>query len=192
MYLCYLDESGTPEVPGTTSHFVLAGLSIPVWRWKTCDLEIAQIRKQYAIEQQEIHTAWVLRKYLEQHKIAGFEAMTFAERRQAVEQWRISELLRIQKAGDGTRYRSIRKLFRNTDAYVHLTHAERQTLMRDVASCIGGWGFARLFAECVDKIHFNPTGIAPTPGEEALEQVVSRFEHFLRAISQPGHQVHGL
>ena len=24
MYLCYIDESGTPELPGNSSHFVLA------------------------------------------------------------------------------------------------------------------------------------------------------------------------
>jgi hypothetical protein len=192
MHLCYLDESGTPEIPGTTSHFVLAGLSIPVWHWKTCDEDIARIRLKYGLEHHEIHTAWVLRSYLEQRKIAGFEAMTFAERRQTVEQWRNSELLRLQNSGNGTQYRKTKKLFRNTDGYVHLTQLERQSFMRDIAGCIGGWGFARLFAECVDKIHFSPTGIAPTPGEEALEQVVSRFEHYLRAISQPGHHVYGL
>jgi hypothetical protein len=25
--LCYVDESGVPEIPGNTSHFILAGLS---------------------------------------------------------------------------------------------------------------------------------------------------------------------
>ena len=34
MHLCYIDESGTPDVPGTTSHYVLAGLSIPDNFWK--------------------------------------------------------------------------------------------------------------------------------------------------------------
>jgi hypothetical protein len=33
MYLCYIDESGTPESSGNTSHFVLAGISIPIWHW---------------------------------------------------------------------------------------------------------------------------------------------------------------
>ena len=38
MYLCYIDESGTSVVPGNTSHFVLAGLSIPIVQWKGGDL----------------------------------------------------------------------------------------------------------------------------------------------------------
>ena len=28
MQLCYIDESGTPELTGNTSHFVLAGISV--------------------------------------------------------------------------------------------------------------------------------------------------------------------
>lgn len=45
MYLCYIDESGTPEVPGTTSHYVLTGLSIPIYKWKSCEKEIASFLK---------------------------------------------------------------------------------------------------------------------------------------------------
>ncbi len=44
MYICYVDESGTPDIPCNTSHFVLAGISIPVWHWKRCDSEIETIK----------------------------------------------------------------------------------------------------------------------------------------------------
>lgn len=37
VYFCYIDESGTPQVPGNTSHYVLCGVSIPVKFWKKCD-----------------------------------------------------------------------------------------------------------------------------------------------------------
>jgi len=37
MYLCYVDESGTPDIPGNTSHFVLDGIFTPVWHWKKCE-----------------------------------------------------------------------------------------------------------------------------------------------------------
>ena len=33
MYLCYIDESGTSDIPGNTSHLILAGLSLPIWHW---------------------------------------------------------------------------------------------------------------------------------------------------------------
>ncbi len=193
MYLCYLDESGTADLPGNTSHYILAGLSVPIWMWRTCDSDISRIKKKYALEGRELHTAWMMRKYLEQSKITDFDSLTFFERGQAVEQWRRAELLRLQKTGASKLYKVTKKLFKHTAAYVHLTHVQRREFVREVAACVGGWGFARLFAECVDKIHFTPTDAARTPDEEGLEQVVSRFEHYLRAMSSPGQQqAHGL
>lgn len=71
MLVCYIDESGTSAIPGNTSHFVLAGLSIPIWHWKNCDQEIAKIKSVYRLEDAEIHTAWLARKYLEQSQDTG-------------------------------------------------------------------------------------------------------------------------
>ncbi|MBU1627456.1 DUF3800 domain-containing protein, partial [bacterium] len=45
MIICYIDESGTPDIPGNTSHFVLCGLSIPISKWKDCESKICQIKK---------------------------------------------------------------------------------------------------------------------------------------------------
>jgi len=192
MQLCYLDESGTPELPGNTSHYVLAGLAIPVWHWKTCDQDVAKIRAKFAVEG-ELHTAWIRRSLIEQRKIPGFEGLTFAQRKQAVEQWRRAELLRLQKLPKNIAYRQAKKTFRKTEAYVHLTWNEREALVLELAQCVAAWGFARLFAECVDKVKFIPTKAAPTPDEDALEQVVSRFEHYLGAISSSAEfRTHGL
>jgi hypothetical protein len=66
VYLCYIDESGVPEVPGNTSHFVLAGLAIPIDRWTEADREITTILSKYDLQNAEIHTAWLLRPFLEQ------------------------------------------------------------------------------------------------------------------------------
>ena len=84
MYFCYNDESGTPEIPGTSSHYVLCGISIPSERWKKCDSQIHAIKKKYGLENAEIHTGWILRSYLEQTKISDFESMDWTARRAAV------------------------------------------------------------------------------------------------------------
>lgn len=126
MQLCYLDESGTPELPGNTSHYVLAGLAIPVWHWKTCDQEITKIRVKYGVEGSELHTAWILRAYMEQRKIVGFDMMTYVQRRQEVEHWRRAELIRLQKLPKNQPYRQATKNFRKTEAYIHLTWDERR------------------------------------------------------------------
>jgi len=145
MRLCYIDESGTPDLPGNTSHYVLAGLSVPVWHWKDCDRDLEKLKARYSLQNGEIHTGWILRRYLEQSKIDNFK---------------------------------------NID--------ERRKLITDVAECTSKWGFARLFAECIDKIHFDPSTVGFAADEQAFEQVISRFEQYLQAISQPQDPCYGL
>lgn len=81
MYLCYIDESGTPELPGTSSHFVLLGISIPIWNWRSADRDISAIMARYGLGGRELHTAWVLRPYLEQTRIPDFALLGEAQRR---------------------------------------------------------------------------------------------------------------
>jgi hypothetical protein len=56
MIFCYIDESGTKDIPGNTSHYVLAGLSIPVSKWKQCEIEVQRIIDKYYLTDAEIHT----------------------------------------------------------------------------------------------------------------------------------------
>lgn len=183
MYLCYIDESGTPEVPGTTSHFVLAGLSLPVDQWRTCDREISQVLGRYGLENEEIHTGWMTRKYLEQSRIAGFESMDWASRRSAVERARAGHLLELQKKQSHNAYKQAKKNYTHSRAYTHLTVDERISALRAVADTIGSWGNARLFAECIDKVHFDPNRAQRSIGEQAFEQVISRFQQYLSFIA---------
>lgn len=99
MYICYIDESGTSAIPGNTSHFVLAGLSLPIWHWKDCDTEIAKIKAKFQLEiNDEIHTAWIARPYLEQIRIPNFKDLSYQQRRSQVNQYRRGELLRLQRS----------------------------------------------------------------------------------------------
>ena len=185
MYLCYLDESGTSSIPGNTSHFVLAGLSIPIWHWKGCDRDVAAIKQRFGLKEAELHTAWLLRKYIEQTKISSFASKTWTERRAEVEKYRRGELLRLQNAGNSRAYRQAKKNYGKTKDYVHLTYEERKDFIHQVASCVSAWGFARLFAECIDKVHFDPARSQQGVDGQAFEQVVSRFERYLQLAGQP-------
>lgn len=125
MYLLYIDESGTSAIPGNTSHFILTGVSIPIWHWKNCDREIERVKQRYSLCNAEIHTAWILRRYLEQTRIPGFEALSYTQRRSEVERFRRAELLRLQRSGNKKHYRQTKKNFDKTANYIHLTHNER-------------------------------------------------------------------
>jgi len=188
MYICYVDESGTPDLPGNTSHFVLAAISIPIWHWRDADYQVATIMKQYGLEEKELHTAWILRKYLEQSRIPDFDRMSWHTRRAAAERERNAHLLALQRSGNRKSYQQQKKTFTHTNAYLHLTLADRTSLIQEVADCVAGWGFARLFAECIDKLHFNEARAGCTVDEQAFEQVVSRFEQFLVNTEDTGGQ----
>jgi hypothetical protein len=187
LYLCYIDESGTPDIPGNTSHYVLAGLSIPVWHWRDSEKEIYTIKQKYSLQDTEIHSGWLTRKYIEQSKIPDFRKLDFFQRRYEVEKYRNTNLLNLQKSHKKNLYRQTQKNYNQTKDYIHLTHEERIAFLEDVAKTIGNWGYARLFAECVDKIHFDPKRAKQSVDEQAFEQIVSRFEQFLKA-TQPFSQ----
>ena len=97
MYLCYIDESGTSSVPGNTSHFVVMGLALPIWHWRGADRDISALARRYDLDDGEFHTAWLLRPYLEQRRIPGFEGMSRTARRAAVERERNAHLLQLQQ-----------------------------------------------------------------------------------------------
>ncbi len=180
MYLCYLDESGTPEVPGTNSHYVLAGLAIPVWRWRDCTADIQRLKGKFGLAGAEIHTGWIARQYHEQTKIQGFQSMSYANRRLEVMKFRNKRLIQLRGGGDRPRLKKTEKSFSHTEPYIHLTLEERNDFLRQTAELIGNWNYARLFAECIDKIHFDPSRGQYEIEEQAFDQVVSRFEAFLK------------
>lgn len=180
MYFCYIDESGTPDIPGNSSHFILAGISIPVERWKKCDQAISAIKTKYSLSDSEIHTAWMLRKYLEQSHITNFKTLSASQRTYEVEKLRTQEILRLQRAKNPKLLRQTKKNYEKTKAYIHLTFDERKAFINEVAVCISKWTFARLFAECVDKIHFDPNRAIHSIERQSFEQVVSRFETYLQ------------
>jgi len=183
MILCYIDESGTSDIPGNTSHFILAGLAIPEYHWKDCDRDINNLKRNWGLEDAEIHTAWMLRPFLEQRRIHDFEKLDYTNRRSAVLSYRKGELYRLQRSNIKA-YRQAKKNFRLTENYIHLTHDERQSVITEFSKIIADWGFGRLFAECIDKVHFDPTLRSTTVDEQAFEQLVSRFEHYLQIISK--------
>jgi hypothetical protein len=180
MYLCYLDESGVPEIPGNSTHFVLAGIAIPIERWRGADAAISTIMAPYGLAGEELHTAWLLRKYLEQSRIDGFEAMDWDTRRAAVQRSRVAEVYRVRKLGIAKRNSSLKNFYRHTAPYVHLTWMERRSLIVEIARKVSEWEWARLFAACIDKVHFQTLQSTDEVNKHAFIEVMSRFAGFLQ------------
>lgn len=193
MYLCYVDESGTPDLPGNTSHFILAGIAIPVEKWCECDAAVSRVKARFGLENAEIHVAWLVRAFREQEQVPGFAGLDYQQRRAAVFRQRTVEIHRLLKAQNHKLVKQTRKCFRQTEAYIHLTRAERRQVVQELAAVIASWGHARLFAECIDKAHFAGQVRDKTLDEQAFEQIVSRFEQYLQNIGRPSGGIrHGL
>ena len=179
---------------GPSTHFVLAGLCVPIEYWKDCDRQIHAIKQRYSLQDAEIHTAWLLRKYPEQQGIKNFASLSYPQRRTEAARVKNIALRRMQGQVGKKKYEQNKKNFRKTEAYVHLTEGERRTFVREIAECVARWGFARLFAECMDKNYFDPS-LHPYDMEGvAFDQLVSRFETFLNITGadkqNPGLLIH--
>jgi len=185
MYLCYIDESGIPEIPGNTSHYILAGLAIPIEKWRLCEKSVNDIKQRYSLLNIEIHTGWLLRYYKEQQNIIDFEKLDFSRRRYEVEKFRKTKLFQLQKGKNSKLYHNTKKSYTQTQGYIHLSLQDRKNFVKDIAVLISKWTFSRLFAECIDKVFFDPNKAILTTDEQAFEQVVSRFEQFLKITEAP-------
>lgn len=173
MYICYLDESGTPEHGASTNHFVLLGLAIPSETWKVKDAQVATIKAKYGLQHAEIHTAYMARDYPEQRAVPNFEVLTPQARKQGV---LAARTLKLARATKKSQTKELLKNYRKTDAYIHLTRAQRVDCLRELAQLLNSWADVRAFADAHSKPH---TKHVPDHFDMAFEQVVTRFNTFL-------------
>lgn len=180
MYLCYLDESGTPEIGGNTEHFVYAGIAIPADTWKAKDEEVHAIKSRYGLEHAEIHTGWMVRKYFEQEKIDGFADKDRATRLLEASRERVQYLNKLTVEGRQKLKRDKEKYFEKTRKYLHLTYDERISFIAEVVACVKNWEDSRIFFHAIRKEDYEPS-LSTTGGiyEDAFQQVISRYQQFL-------------
>ncbi|HET9135081.1 MAG TPA: DUF3800 domain-containing protein [Candidatus Kapabacteria bacterium] len=189
MYSLYVDESGTPELGRHgTDHFVLAGLSIPMEKWKQCEKDIAAIKKKYDFPNDEIHIAWMLKKYPEQNRINNFNSLDYKTRRYEVERLRTAQIHAF--TGTHKALGNLKNDFAKSNPYIHLTFDQRKDVAIEIATTISEWSFARLFAECIDKNFWNPSLATQSVSEQAFEQVISRFQTYLSRTNSAQKQAY--
>jgi hypothetical protein len=181
MHIAYVDESGNPHDPATT-HYVLVAVAIPAATWKAKDEQLQKIKNAHRLGDSEVHTAWMIRSYPEQERIAGFAAMTDAQRQIRMKAERKVDLGKAALRGE----KAVKLLARNyekTKAYVHLTRDERGATLRALADAVGAWEDCRLFGDVQQKAaHIgNPERMR----DFAFEQVVTRFQTFLGKAGGP-------
>ena len=178
MYICYLDESGVPENAGTT-HFILLGLAIQAETWREKDDAITQVKREHRLGTAELHAGWMARRFSEQERIPDFDRLGETDRRNAVLAER--RVAMNKAAARGKKHAiAMAKEHRKTEAFIHLTRTERLSALTAVADKIASWPDAVMFADAQLKAASRP-GTAPDAiFDFAFEQVVSRFDWFLK------------
>ncbi len=188
MHILYVDESGTEQLKYETTHFVLLGLSIKGEFWKSQDALIESIKRRYDLQGVEIHTAWMMRRYVEQERIPDFSTMSRQARRQASAQEIARRAGILGVKGNRKKLKAYRTEAKKIKPYLHLTREERKQCLLDLAEQIGGLGTIRIFAEAIFKQAFSSN--LRTPYEQAFEQVLTRYQAYLERSDGMGIVVH--
>ena len=158
---------------------------MPIANWGVADRSITGVLAKYGLAEAEIHTAWLLRRIIEQERIPDFDKLSWDQRRSAVDRLRAAELIRLRNL-NAKAHRQTKKNHQHTSAYVHLTDTEHRNLVVDVATLVSTWDHCVLFAEAINKLHLDPTNTA----EQFPNRRSSSWSHgsirFLRWIAPRG------
>jgi len=184
LYIIYVDESGTPDMGSGTAHFAVVGLAIPIGSWKERDSLVRAVLAAARLPNAELHTAWMARRYPEQERIPDFRAASDPERRRLVTIERKKDLAKASLRGDRA-VKALRRNYKHSDAYVHLTFDERMLAVRAIADVLASWDSAKLFGDVHRKADLTPPVLLKSR-EMALEQVTTRFNTFLSKSAPPG------
>ena len=132
-----MDESGIEDLGGGTSHFVLLGMAISSLQWKRYDRIINQVKSKYDLSKNEIHAAWMARRYVEQNNIMNFNKLFFPARRAEIEKNIRKRAGIIGVSGDRKKIKNYRKYCKKIRPYIHLTLDERKQALVDLATEMG-------------------------------------------------------
>jgi hypothetical protein len=180
MYLLYADASGTADLSDTsTRHHVLLGLCVHEGTWFALDKRLNGLKSGYCQrgDEFELHAAQFACTIAEQDEVPGFAGMSWTDRRA-----KVAEIRRAKIAAEPTaaakKTRADR--YKRTEPFIHLTRQERSRLLEDALDLVGAHRGIVLFGEAISKAHPSVVGGHLDPVHQAFEQVVARFDAFLK------------
>jgi hypothetical protein len=184
MFMLYADASGNAELTDGEQHYVLAGLCLHESAWHKMEERLGQLKREFEFPgvPMELHAKDFCRSISEQDGIDGFLDMDRESRRTAVLSVRKAKL---DHAPTKAIKEELRKKFKETNPFIHLSRIERSRLFEAALDIVGSMDGLRLFAEIIDKKYLLGNIInkedqkIETIIRHAFEQLVSRFDAFL-------------
>jgi hypothetical protein len=185
MHILYLDESGVEQLGSGGNHFILLGVMIPADRWKAINDSLEQVKSKYGLQNIEIHTGWMHRKYSEQDSISDFEKLNENDRRQEVEKAIRRRAGIIGVRGKRAKIKAYRREVNSIRPYIHLSITQRRDCLLELAEKLTEFSEIRIFADAISKPDFI-YGPKITPYEMSFEQVLTRSQTCLELINDLG------
>lgn len=182
MYLLYVDASGTPDLADVNSrHYGLVGLCMHEGTWFALDKRLNGLKSRFcqAGEDFELHAAQFACTISEQDTIPDFADMSWTDRRARVSAIRKAKIL-AEPTSAAKKKREDK--YRRTEPFIHLTRQERSRLLEDALDLVGAHKGITLFGEVISKAHPGVTSGQIDPVCQAFEQVVSRFDAYLKRL----------
>lgn len=182
MYLLYVDASGVAEVGASPKLYCIVGVCVHEGTWFALERRLNGLKNRYSCsgESFELHTKDLVARCVEQNLVPGFRDLDRRSRRAAVLEVRDKFLATLS----GESLKKHRKLFKQTEAFVHLTAEERDSLINDALDLVATHDGIRLFGEVVDKDHHSHMGGEEDVVRSSFTQLVSRFDQFLSAVNR--------
>ncbi|MCE9534766.1 MAG: DUF3800 domain-containing protein [Planctomycetes bacterium] len=180
MYLLYTDASGTPQLSDVNSrHYVLVGLGMHEGTWFALNKRLNRLKGSYCETGRdfELHAAQFACSINEQNEDPNFGDLSWTDRRSAVTAIRVRKIA-AETTPEGKRSR--REKYKRTEPFIHLTRQERSRLLEDALHLVSGHTGIVLFGEAISKSHPGVTAATKDPVHQAFEQVLSRFDAFLK------------
>jgi hypothetical protein len=180
MYLLYVDASGMADLSDVnTRHYVLLGLCVHEGTWFALERRLNGLKGGYCQHGQdfELHAAQFACTIKEQDEVTGFRGMSWTDCRLQVIAIRDARIAaEPTQAGKKAR----RERYQRTEPFVHLSREERSQLLEDALDLVGAHKGIVLFGEAVSKAHPAVVSGHCDPVHQAFEQVVARFDAFLK------------
>ena len=149
MYICFTDESGTPEFRKSNEPFVLAGVVVRAEQWAEIDSKFVELKSKYELEHNaELHAAWLDAEIKEQDRIPNFVAMTSAARRTAVQTLWDARSKEAAKKKEDRKW--LKRQIKGLSPYFHLTYSDRRRFLEDCCDLLKSQDEACLVVKAID------------------------------------------
>ena len=174
MFLCFVDEPGSPTSRDPKEVYVLAGVVVPASSSRVLEESVDRLKTEYGFERAEVHTAVLYDNYPVQDQIPGFHLLGWSDRIRALgQEW--------EKA---PRTAEQCKRWEKRLPYRHLTRVERIRFLTQLGALLCDFPNSRIIVRAWSLERLPGKG-ADGPWACCFVDIMNAFQSFLERAASP-------